>query len=100
MSYMTSERNSVHEPSGPANWEVLNYLADDDAIHIGNELHKLVLLIELIQLNQFADLHIDEYARSLIFPGPSQWPFAIFPETRAVQEMYVQRSDECVFTYF
>ena len=100
MSYMTSEHKTVHEPSGPANWDILTFIAQDDALFISNELHRLVLLTELIQLNQFADLHVDEYARSLIFPGQLQWPFAIFPEIKAVQEMYVQRTDECMFTYF
>ena len=91
---------TVHEPSGPANWDVLTFISDEEAIRIGNRLHLLDLLIEIIQFNPFADLHVDEYARALIDRGQSEWPFADFPESQAVQDMYVQRTDGCEFTYF
>ena len=83
-----------------AAWASDNYITDEQATQIGNQLSKLDLLIELILFNQFSDLHTDEYARSLIIPAPCQWPFALFPEIQAVREMYVQRTDACEFTYF
>ena len=78
----------------------MTYISDEQAIHIGNRLQLLELLTEIIKFNPFADLHVDEYARALIDRGQSEWPFADFPETQAVQDMYVQRTDGCVFTYF
>ena len=56
---------------------------------IGNQLHKLDLLIEFIDCHSFSDLHIEEYVTSLIYPAASEWPFSVFPDEYAVRDMYL-----------
>ena len=70
----------------------IELVTDEQAASIGNQLHLLDLLVELIDHYGFQDMHIDEYARSLIFPDSSVWPFGVFPEVEAVQDMYMRRT--------
>ena len=79
---------NVHEPAVGHGFE-LQLISDEQATSMGDQLHKLDLLIELIDHYGFQDLHIEEFATSLIHPASSEWPFSVFPEVKAVQDMYM-----------
>ena len=68
----------------------LDVLTEEQAASIGNKLHQLDVLIEFIAYHDERwDLHTVEYANSLIFPThESEWPFSVFPDITAVQDMY------------
>ena len=85
---------------GPPFANICEFLTDEQATHIGKQLHLLDLLIELIVFHSFTDLHIEEYAKSLIYPAASEWPFSVFPEGNAVRDMYIQRTGMYAFHTF
>ena len=78
----------AHEPSMANDCKTPT---DEQATSMGSQLHLLDLLIEFIDCHSFSDLHIEEYAKSLIYPAASEWPFSVFPDENAVQDMYMHR---------
>ena len=86
-----------HEPSLVNGFELIT---DEQATSMGDQLHLLDLLIELVEFYGFQDLHIEEYATSLIHPAASEWPFSVFPNVNAVQDMYIRGTGMYAFHTF
>ena len=75
-------------------------LTDEQAGSLGNQLALLDLLIEFVDCYSFSDLHIEEYLTKLIYPAANEWPFSVFPDENAVQDMYMNRGGLYAFYIF
>ena len=75
-------------------------LNNEQATDLSNKLHLLELLIEFVDCYSFSDLHIEEYLTNLIYPAANEWPFSVFPDHEAVQDMYMNRGGMYAFYIF